>query len=339
MNEASTGYPDLVAAATAVLVAEQSVSIALLQRKFRLDYNDALSLMDTLEKRGVVSAPHFNHLRTLTPAYMKPLATTQALSEREKHIRRVFETALFLWEAHEEGQGGNTKAIRILSPHGNKANTRQQRNVVFATLDHAQHRSLLTAASALANWLPHDRQGTVDHGDIMDELTVLCLVENRGYQRITDREEKIERSYVRLARYIRRILTEGTPPNTEIFLHFIPNEFVPRGKGKDGPGWEEHVVPRKYLLQTCLELFKAGWSVQEVARTLRLSLVVVPITAVQSGLLDSSLGNGGSGLKETMPDGWRIGIDCIYARLHRANIGFEPASEAANCTCLHDSHA
>ncbi|RDK04594.1 DNA translocase FtsK [Paraburkholderia lacunae] len=333
MNEASTGYPDLIAAATAVLVAEQSVSISLLQRKFRLDYNDALPLMDTLEKRGVVSAPHFNRFRTLTPAYMKPLATTPDMSKREKHIRRVFETALFLWEAHEEGQGGNTNAIRILSPYGNNANTRQQRNVVFTTLDHAPHRSLLTATSALANWLPHDRQGTVDHGDIMDELTALCLAENRGYQRITDREEKIERSYVRLARYIRRILTEDAPPNTEIFLHFIPNEFVPRGKGKNGSGWDEHVVPRKYHLQACLELFKGGWTIEDVARILRCSLTVVPITVEQSALLDSSLGNGGLGLKETMPDGWRIGIDCIYARLHKANIEFEPASETAACTC------
>ena len=178
----------------------------------------------------------------------------------------------------------------------------------------------------------------VDHGDVTDDLAALCLGENRTYQRVTGKEEKIERSYLRLARYIRRVLTEGAPPNTEIFLYFIPGEFVPRGQGKNGAGWEEHVVPRKYLLQACLELFKAGWSVQDVARILRLSLAVVPITTEQSGLLDTTVDNGGLGLKESMPDGWRIGIDCIYERLHRANIEFEPAGEAATCTCPH-THA
>ena len=51
MNQLLTDHsPDIVAAAVEVLVAEQSVSISLLQRRLKLGYSTARSLMAILEK-------------------------------------------------------------------------------------------------------------------------------------------------------------------------------------------------------------------------------------------------------------------------------------------------
>ncbi len=110
--------PNIVDAAVEVLVAEQSVSISLLQRRLKLGYSAARSLMNILERNGVVSACDDNELRTLTQEYKMKDVPSLMMSERKKYIRSVFETTLFLWESHEENNGGDTKAISLLSPAG-----------------------------------------------------------------------------------------------------------------------------------------------------------------------------------------------------------------------------
>ncbi|QPO22750.1 hypothetical protein HXW90_25970 [Pseudomonas sp. Y39-6] len=332
MNASPTDHsPDLMAAAEDVLVAEQWASISLLQRRLKLGYSAARSLMDALERNGVVSNLHIHGFLTLTPTYMRKIESARPMSGREKYTRKVFETALFLWETHEEGGYGDTRAINFLSPIGREAV--KQRNVVFKVLDGAPNASLFSAAGALAGWLLENFLPAVEYGDIKSELATLCAAQEWRYQKVTDTEEKMERSYLRLARYIRRVLTEEAPPNTNIFIYFIWDGFVPKGHGKNGPGRGEHVVPRKFLLHAGVGLFKAGWPIDGVARVLRYSLAIVHITLDESRFLDASRINGGLGLKELMPEGWRIGVDCIYERLHKARIAFDPPAEHDACAC------
>lgn len=333
MNDIPDNFtPHIFDAAKHVLINAKSASISLLQRKLKLRYSLALSLMEALERNGVVTPRHFASFRTLTPEFLEPMTANQPMSEREKFIRRVFETALFLWEAHEEGQGGDTRAIKLLSPYRSGSSV-LQRKAVFDTLTHLPNATLTQAATALATWGEANSSlpGTC-HG-IEADLSVICAAQERPYQRVTESAEIRDRSFVRLARYIRRVATEDVPPDTRIFMWFIPDHFVPKGRGKKGTNWGEHVVPRKYLMQTCVELFRKGWSIEDVARVLRHSLAIVYISAKESSMLDIGEANGGLGLKESMPKDWRIGIDCIYARLHAANISFDPIEELPGCVC------
>jgi DNA segregation ATPase FtsK/SpoIIIE-like protein len=57
--------------AISILVGEQRVSIALLQRHLRLGYAKAVALMKALEARGVVRYFNPEEIRELTPAYRR----------------------------------------------------------------------------------------------------------------------------------------------------------------------------------------------------------------------------------------------------------------------------
>ncbi len=336
MNQLLTDHsPDIVAAAVEVLVAEQSVSISLLQRRLKLGYSTARSLMAILEKNGVVGALNDNEFRTLTQEYKMKDEPSPAMSNREKYIRSVFETTLFLWESHEEGNGGNTKAISLLSPAGpTRGEPVRQRKAVFKVLEDAPNVSLFSAAYALASWLLENYSPAVEYGEIKDELEALCAEQNLRYKKVKELEAKIERSYIRLARFIQRVSIGEAPENTDCFINFIPVDFIPKGYGKNGPGWGEHIVPRKYLLHCGVALFKEGWSIKDVAREMRQHLAVVYISDAERKYLDYGPSLGGLKLKDGMPKGWRLGVDCPYKRLHMGGIAFDPPLELKPCTCV-----
>lgn len=336
MNPPLTDHgPNIVAAAVEVLVAEQSVSISLLQRRLKLGYSAAQSLMVILERNGVVSAFDDNEFRTLAQEYKMKDASSSVISDREKYIRSVFETTLFLWESHEEGNGGNTKAISLLSPAGPTGGEPvKQRKAVFKVLEDAPNVSLFIAAYALADWLIGNFFPAVEYGDIKDELKALCAEQDLRYEKVTELETKIERCYIRLARFIQRVSTGEAPANTNCFIDFIPENFTPKGYGKSGYSWGEHIVPRKYLLHSGVVLFKAGWSIKDVAREMRQNLAVVYISDAERKYLDYGQSLGGLKLKDKMPEGWRLGVDCPYERLHIGGITFEPPAGLKPCTCV-----
>ena len=327
--------PNIVDAAVEVLVAEQSVSISLLQRRLKLGYSAARSLMNILERNGVVSACDDNELRTLTQEYKMKDVPSLMMSERKKYIRSVFETTLFLWESHEENNGGDTKAISLLSPAGPTGGEPvKQRKAVFKVLEDAPNVSLFSAAYALADWLLGSFPPALKYGDIKDELEALCAEQELRYEKVKGLEAKIERSYIRLARFIRRVSIGEAPENTDCFINFIPEDFIPKGYGKNGPGWGEHIVPRKYLLHCGVALFKEGWPIKDVAREMRQNLAVVYISDAERKYLDYGPSLGGLKLKDTMPKGWRLGVDCPYKRLHMGGISFDPPVELKPCTCV-----
>lgn len=69
------GSDDLYLTAINVFVKEQSVSISLLQRRMKIGYSLALSLVVRLESSGIVTKPNANGLRVLTYDYLNSLVS------------------------------------------------------------------------------------------------------------------------------------------------------------------------------------------------------------------------------------------------------------------------
>lgn len=258
------------------------------------------------------------------------------MDEREKHILRVFETALFFRDMHEEDNDGQTTAIELLKPLKSTRNT-VVRQAVLHDFYKRRGLSLADAAVELAKGLPDDSERppfTVE--DIESDLRAICVAQDRPFQSVKDQKEVIiRRAFLRAARYIRRIPTEGVSAHSRVVERFIPEEFVPRGKGKDGPGHGEHVVPCVLLLKECIARFAREDSLDQVADFLRQNVVIVDITEKQREYLDGSPRSGGLGLKTKMPHWWKFDSDCIFQRLHCAEIEFDPPrpAEFTPCRC------
>ncbi|OYW40434.1 MAG: hypothetical protein B7Z35_01205 [Hydrogenophilales bacterium 12-61-10] len=276
----------------------------------------------TLDMRSTISAA------VRTTVNMQSLRGN-LMNERQKFTRRVFETALFFRDMYEEGNDGNTNAIKILKPTPSVENT-AVRKFVLGELYEAQKLNLTDAAIQLAIWANEQEQMQYDLERIEADLRALCLVHERNIQKINGQTEQvIQRSFLRAARYIEM---EGTFSHSRAVEIFVPDEFVPRGLGKNGPGHREHVVPCVYLREKCLDLFAGDATVEQVAQFLRRYVVIVDITKDEQGCLDRSIANGGKGLKNSMPPDWKLDTGCIFQRLHDANIAFEPPKEFPNCT-------
>lgn len=250
------------------------------------------------------------------------------MEERDKYARRVFETALYFREMHEENQGGDTRAIRLLNPF----NTRSValRKFVLDELYKGQRLTLTEATVKLASW--GGSAGRPALAEIESKLLALASEHEREFRKVASRDELIERAFLRLSRYIRRIRTEGASGHTRVFEFFIPGDFVPTGLGNKGPGHREHVVPCKFLLEASLDRFDKGASDEEVAHFIRRFLVIIEIQVDERDVLDRSRRQGGLGLKETMPEGWCFDKGCLFDRLHVAGIEFRPPTGISPCT-------
>jgi len=172
--------------------------------------------------------------------------------------------------------------------------------------------------------------------DIEGELREICHSHERPIKFIKDELSKsvrIHRSFLRAARYIKRIQDdEKAPAHSRVVELFIPDEFVPRGAGKNGLGHREHVVPCVLLRDKCVKLFKNdSATIEEVADFLKRYVVIVEISPSQQHCLDASKSKGGRGLKHCMPTGWEFESGCIFSRLHDANILFDPPQGFTAC--------
>lgn len=102
--------------------------------------------------------------------------------------------------------------------------------------------------------------------------------------------------------------------DTRYFDHpFINDVFVLKGRSKKGGGYREHVVPRVFLRDQCLDLYEQGKSIDDVARILMNNLRIVEITPDEADLLNARY-------KTSMPDGWMLGESDPLARLREVGI-------------------
>jgi len=289
-----------------------------------------LSLLHLWDNKMIEIQTDQNEIQQLDQFKLLPLPVQPSMGNRAKYIRLVFETALFFREIHEEGQGGHSMAINLLKPVSIRASA--IRKFVLHGLYASQNLSLTDAAIQLSVWQPEGKAPPFDAVDIEEELRALCAEHEREIRPVTDKGEILDRSLLRLARYIRRILTEGTQAHSRVVEIFVPDDLVPRGFGKNGRGYREHVVPCVILRDACLDLIKQGWKTEDIAGWVRPYIAVVEITTAEAKRLDGSKSQGGVGLKNSMPKNWSFDTGCIFARLHEAEIEFDLPSGYPACT-------
>ncbi|MFM0061387.1 DNA translocase FtsK [Paraburkholderia phytofirmans] len=308
--------PDLIAQAKAIVVDEQSPSVSLLQRRLRIGFGPAEGLMPALEAFEVVTR-QYDGLRRLTPRYETP-----ETAKRAAHVRKVFETVRFFWEMWEEGTVGDTRAIEFHKP--TKLSNTSIRNLVLGDFYKQRGLSLYEAAAGLAKWLELKDAAPVPDATMEADLAILCATAAGPFQPVSDAETIIQRSFVRLVRYLlqTRLASEGA--HSRCFEYYLAAEHVPTGYGKNGGMHPEHVVPCAFLRDRCIARLAQGASVKEVARDIRPFLVIVMITESECTYLDNGPGCGGLGLKDTMPANWDFETGDIFARLRVAGIAFDP---------------
>jgi hypothetical protein len=314
-------HPSFVSAKE-ILCRERTVSVSLLQVNLRLQYSTALVLMGELERSGVVTPLNAAGFRTLTSKFLPPLPEGPPLNPTQLHAQRVFETALFFRDMYEENNDGDTRAIALVKPARTVSNTKL-RQFVLHDLYRGRRLGLTDAALALDAWLQATPGAvTVPQGEVADILRELCAPHERETRDVVIEDEIIARAFMRAARYLRRIATEGVPSHSRVIEFFVPDNLVPTGHGREGGGHREHVVPCVYMRDVALDWFRRGHSEIEVARLLRHYVVIVHITPAQQQRLDGKT-NEGVNLKVRMPDDWVLGVGSVFARLEKAGIAFD----------------
>ncbi|MBN3761158.1 DNA translocase FtsK [Burkholderia sp. Ac-20365] len=314
----STSSParDLISQAKAIVIDEQSPSVALLQRRLRIGFGPAEGLMEALEAFEVVT-PRYDGLRRLTASHETP-----ETSKRAALVRRIFETARFFLEMWEEGSAGDTRAIAFHNPT-TMSNT-AVRKLVLGDFYKQRGLSLYEAATALARRLEQNDDGALFDEAIDADLAILCGTAARSFQSVSDRESIVQRSFVRLVRYLQQTRLAGEGAHSRCFEYFIAAAHVPRGYGKNGGTHPEHVVPCAFLRDRCIARLAEGASVEDVAKEIRPFLAIVMITETEWSKLDTSRASGGLGLKDIMTENWAFETGDLFARLHEAGIPFDP---------------
>lgn len=238
------------------------------------------------------------------------------MNEQEKYIKRVCQTALFFWEMFEEKRGdGHTQAIKLLKPTSKVSNVKI-REFILNDLYKSQGLSLTEAAVQFATWLSDLGASPWVARDIESALRSECAPYENKLCDIT-KEEWIERSYIRLARYYRMVYEEDNGPHTRAPDYFIPLEGIPQGESHSGTSHPEHVVPCAVIRNYCLKYFEENqkyWSLDEVVKLIRKLLVIVYISEAERIMLDV----GPDALKDRMPSEWDFDNGCIFDRLHKA---------------------
>ncbi len=314
----STSIPtqDLISQAMAIVIEEQSPSVALLQRRLRIGFNSAEGLMEALEALEVVT-PRYDGIRRLTACYEKPETATRAA-----HVRKVFETARFFWEMWEENCDGHTLAIGFLKP--TKLSNTAVRDLVLGEFYRKRGFSMHDAAVGLAQWLQQNDDGPAFDPMMEVDIAILCATATRAFEPVSDVEAIIQRSFVRVVRYIQQTRLDGKVADSRCFDYYPAAEHVPTGYGKNGGTHPEHVVPCAFLRDRCIARLGEGASVEDVAKEIRPFLAIVMINKHEWDKLDDSPASGGLGLKKVMPSNWDFETGDRFARLHAAGIAFDP---------------
>lgn len=123
-----------------------------------------------------------------------------------------------------------------------------------------------------------------------------------------------ERRILRLAQMIFDHWEEGSGMDTRYFDHpFINDVYTVNGQSINGCEYREHVVPRVYLRDRCLEFFDQGATIEDIKNILIKNLRIVKITNEEASRIDTLH-------KTTMPEDWVLGVSCPLERLRIAGI-------------------
>lgn len=326
------------------------VSTALLQRRFKLAYPDAEDLMARFEVAGLVTSPLPEGFRVLTPKYSNHPGP-HAPNDIEQHARRVFETAVHLLELKtSNGGGGHSEAWKEIKPNNYtdwkacRLLFSQISDSLGGTPEEIQHQCI-EACRSVAEFV-----GTGCTTPPYTFAQIDALLQEKcawwaSHVRVKrEAESMVDFGYavglLAAARYLYRIYLEGAEMGGghSRLEHFVRQDLRDAGTSR---AWQneaatvenmrklqqdEHVVPCVFIRDNCIRLFGLGASIAQIAEYIGRHMVIVKLLKTESGMLDATTAKGGYGLKTRMPEGWRVGIDSIFARLHEAEIEFTPPS-------------
>lgn len=321
------------------------VSVANLQSCFKMQYSDALPLMNELELNGLVTPVLPEGFRVLSSEHAQPIEV-KAPTPKEIYARQVFETALYLVETKicKRG-GGNSVAWDQIKP-----SNVTHRSVLMPYLDLIEtvipsdadinEQNLLIVCKWVAETEGENcLTPPFTFSDIGDELEHKCSWWCKVNVRVTGEPKEVyyHTGLMACARYLHRIYSEGPSlgggwSRMEIFVH---HDLRAEGTSKK---WEEqlalhpekhlldqleHVVPCAFIRDNALRLFSLGASIYQVASFIGRHMLTIRMLRTESEYLDRSVEKGGLGLWTTMPKNWKFG-DSIFARLEEAKIEFTP---------------
>lgn len=320
------------------------VSIASLQRRFRIGHSDAKSMMSELKSDGLVTKPLPEGFRVLS-AQHENLTKPEAPSDFQRYARSVFETALYLVETRISKRGaGRSDTLDEIKPL-NIVDRRVFQKVlpridsVITSSIEINETNLLTVCRWVADL---EGEGCIappySYTQIEEALSDKCAWWARTNQWVVDDpiEERYSIGLMACARYLHRIFGEGASMgggHSRIEL-FVRQELRAFGRSKK---WDEqlkldpavrakmqleHVVPCALIRDNSIRLYGLGASIRQVASYIDRHFVTVQMLQSESTALDTAVSKGGYGLKTTMPDGWKVGVDSIFARLRFAGIEF-----------------
>lgn len=242
------------------------------------------------------------------------------------YIERVSQLAVFFFELAEEEQNGHSRLIRDQLP-SRALNWKQVRTQFREIWYGNQALSLTEAALAFHHWIEERNAAPKNLVEAEAGIRALCLPYERPFRPITDSRLRLDRAYLRLARFYRRMVREDVTLHSRTVERFVSNAEAPQNQGM--PGYHpEHVVPCVVIRDMAMACFEAHASIYDVASMLRRWLVVIWIEQSHRTLLDQ----GENNLKNRMPENWDRMTGCVYARLHEKKIGFVPAPTHP-CTC------
>lgn len=118
-----------------------------------------------------------------------------------------------------------------------------------------------------------------------------------------------KRRIYRLAQILHDHQIEGSGMDTRYFDHpFIHDTYTILGKTTVSASYREHLVPRVYLRDRCLDLFRSGESVEYVSELIDKYLWIALLEPEQASRINKKY-------MSTMPSDWAFGQGDVRARL------------------------
>jgi hypothetical protein len=304
----------------------QNPSIAQLQSKFRLGYHAASALIEQLRTEQVILSLWPSRDTGLHPDYRRVYPPRIQGDERLNYIERVAQLSIFFFELAEEDSDGHSELVQVQLPAGGLP-WKEVRRLFRREWYGDRKLSITEGALAFHSWLCQQEAAPVERDGIEAAIRARCLPYERPFTAVRDPRLILDRAYVRLARFFRRMAREDITGHSRVVDWLVPPAEVPQNAKQPGKHGE-HVVPCAVLRDIAIACFEDYWSVYDVAALLRRLLVLIWIEPGAKDLLD----NGHDHLRDRMPAGWQTPTGCLYARLHAKGIVFTPAP-GYECTC------
>lgn len=320
---------ELIAQARATVIRTQNPGVAALQAQLRIGYSSACELINQLQREGILLLPFPGRASGIHPDWRRLHLRSIKADARLTHFERVVQLALFYFELAEEDSNAHSKIVRpqvVWAGIRWKDVQHQFRSNWYGQ----QNLSLTEAALAFNAWLGIHGVAEALLEEAASAIRAGCLPYERPFRPVHDKRERLDRLYVRMARFFRRGVREEFSHHSRAAEYFVGNDLAPHSERVSGYHGE-HVVPCAVLRDTAFRLYEERWSVMHVAALMKRLLVVAYIPQESRSLLDS----GENCLRDRMPDSaWDPIEGCVYARLHAKNID-APFISDYPCTCVH----